>query len=93
MAQGDIKEVRSLKIPEFRSPLPPCLSLFVFEHPLTSPEVRSFWLELTLSPSISLLVKFREKKLLMSNSISNSELNVSFKKPQWNLYKVDAIGA
>ena len=93
MAQGDIKEVRSLKIPEFRSPLPPCLSLFVFEHPLTSPEVRSFWLELTLSPSISLLVKFGEKKLMMSNSISNSELNVSFKKPQWNLYKVDAIGA
>ena len=93
MAQGDIKEVRSLKIPEFRSPLPPCLSLFVFEHPLTSSEVRSFWLELTLSPSISLLVKFREKKLMMSNSISNSELNVSFKKPQWNLYKVDAIGA
>ena len=93
MAQGDIKEVRSLKIPEFRSLLPPCLSLFVFEHLLTSPEVRSFWLELTLSPSISLLVKFREKKLMMSNSIINSELNVSFKKPQWNLYKVDAIGA
>ena len=69
MAQGDIKEVRSLKIPEFRSPLPPCLSLFVFEHPLTSPEVRSFWLELTLSPSISLLVKFREKKLLPGTSI------------------------
>ena len=69
MAQGDIKEVRSLKIPEFRYPLPPCLSLFVFEHPLTTPKVRSFWLEFTLSSSISIFVKFREKKLMMSNSI------------------------
>ena len=39
---------------------PPCSPLFVFEHlPL---KVRSFWLELTLSHSISILVKFREKK-------------------------------
>ena len=32
-------------------------------------KVRSFWLELTLSPSISIFVKFREKKLIMSTSI------------------------
>ena len=37
-------------------------------QPLT-PKVSSFWLELTLSPSISILVKFREKKLIMSTSI------------------------
>ena len=30
---GDIQKVRSLKIPEFCRPLPPCSSLFVFEHP------------------------------------------------------------
>ena len=29
---GDIQKVRSLKIPEFCRPLPPCSSLFVFEH-------------------------------------------------------------
>ena len=37
-------------------------------HPPTS-KVRSFWLELILSPSISLLVKFWKKKLIMSISI------------------------
>ena len=41
----------------------PCL----FSNPLPPrphhPKVRSFWLELTLSPSISIIVKFREKKL------------------------------
>ena len=47
----DIQKVCSLKIP-----LQPCLSLLVFEHPSpqspspTPPQVRSFWLELTLSP-------------------------------------------
>ena len=44
------------------------------------PKVRYFWLELTLSSSISILVKFREKKLIASTSIF--ELNVSFAKPQ-----------
>ena len=29
---GDIQKVRSLKIPQFCRPLPPCSSLFVFEH-------------------------------------------------------------
>ena len=33
------------------------------------PKVPSFWLELNLSPSISVLVKFREKKLIISTSI------------------------
>ena len=61
----------------FRKPTPPLSSSYI-------------WLELTLSPSISVLVKFREKKLVL---VSLVELNVSFKKPQWNLYKVDTIGA
>ena len=80
---GDIQKVRSLKIPEFWTPLPlillrfrPCSPLFFFEHP--SSKVRSFWLELPLSPSISIPVKFREKKLIMS---------------KWSLYKVATIGA
>ena len=50
---------------------PPRLPLFAlvcFRAP-PPPKVRSFWLELTLSPSISILVKFTEKKLIMSNSI------------------------
>ena len=40
--------------------------------PLSPPpptKVRSFWLELTFSPSISILVRFWEKKLIMSTSI------------------------
>ena len=50
------------------SPPPP---LFVFDRfrDLLPPKVRLFWLELTLSPSISMLVKFREKKLVMNISI------------------------
>ena len=56
---GYIGKIRSLKIPEF-DPLSPPL--------LARPRFR-FWLELTLSPSISILVKFRENKLIMSTSI------------------------
>ena len=52
-------------------------------------KILSLWLELTLSPSVSILVKFREKKLML---VSLVELNASFKKPQWNLYKMDTIG-
>ena len=48
------------------SPPPP---LFVFDRFRDPPQGISFWLELTLSPSISMLVKFREKKLLMNISI------------------------
>ena len=54
--------------------LPPCLSLFVFDTPPPSPpKVRSFWLELTLSPSIHILVKFREKEI--NNESSYLSLN------------------
>ena len=78
---GDIQEVLSLKMQSFDPPTPPA----------PPPKVGSFWLELTLSPSISILVKFREKKLITSTSIF--ELNVSFTKPQWNIYKMDTICA
>ena len=63
---GTFKKYVRSGFPSFDPPLPPGSSLFVFEH---LPKVRSFWLELILSPSISLLVKFREKKLMMSTSI------------------------
>ena len=56
---GDIRKIRSLKISEFDPPSPPLFALLRFR----------FWLELTLSPSISVLVKFRENKLIMSTSI------------------------
>ena len=54
---------------------PPCPSpLFALVHfrappPLLPPKVRLFWLELTLSHSISIIVKFKEKKLIMSTSV------------------------
>ena len=59
------------------APYPPFLPLFLFVQPPSPPlspnktntKVHSFWLELTLSPSISILMKFREKKLIMSTSI------------------------
>ena len=43
---GDIQKVRSLKIPEFCRPLPPCSSLFVFEH-LPPPLQSTFILAIT----------------------------------------------
>ena len=68
---GGIQKAYSLKIPEI-PPLFALLPLYVFEHLPISPsskrKVRLSWLELTLSPSISILAKFREKKL-MSTSI------------------------
>ena len=71
---GDIQKARSLKIPEFWSPPPPCSLSFVSDHhhlPPSPPsfKLRSFWLELTFSPSIFMLVKFKEKKLMMTTSI------------------------
>ena len=68
--RGGIQKVHSLKISRFPNFDPPCLSLFVFEHPPPPPhrKIRSFWRELTLSPTVSILVKFRDKKL-MSTSI------------------------
>ena len=75
---GDIQKVRSLKIPEFDLLHPPRPTLVRFRAP-SSP--------LPLPPPPPL-----EKKLMMSTSIFG-ELNMSFKNPQWNLYKVDIIGA
>ena len=58
--------------------LPPCSSLFVLEHlppppapppPHIPAKVCSFWLVITLFPSISMLLKFRENKLIVSTSI------------------------
>ena len=46
----------------------PLFSLVRFRA-LPSHKTCSFWLELMLSPSISILVKCREKKLIMSTSI------------------------
>ena len=52
---------------------PPPLFVFVYFQAYTPPpppfKVCLSWLERTLSPSISILVKFREKKLIMRTSI------------------------
>ena len=74
--------------PPPQSPLSPLFALVRFRVPPPH-KVLSLWLELTLSPLVSILVKFREKKLIL---VSLVELNASFKKPQWNLCKVDTIG-
>ena len=64
------------------TPSPPLLVLVRFwAPPPPPPKLCSFWLELTLSFSISILVTFRENKFMTSTSIL----------PQWNLYKVDTI--
>ena len=72
LLRADIQKVRSLKIPEFWAPPPSSFALIHFRAPppppSRPPKVRSFRLELTLSPSISTLVKFREMKLIMSTS-------------------------
>ena len=79
------------RFPSFDPPCPPLFAFVPFRaHPL--PKLRLFWLELTLSPLTSILVKFREKKLIMSTSTFGVELHVSFKKPQWNPYKMSTIG-
>ena len=65
---GDIQKVRSLKILEFWTPATPLFALVCFRAP-PPPKLYSFWLELTLSPSICIPGKFREKKLIMSTSI------------------------
>ena len=66
-----IEKAYSLKISEI-PPLFALVPLYLFEHPSIPPssnrKVHLSWLELTLSPSISMLAKFREKKL-MSTSI------------------------
>ena len=67
---GDIQKVCSFKIPEFD--LPPPLFALVARSCLSTPslKVRSFWLELTLSPSISIYLWNLEFKfkLIMSTS-------------------------
>ena len=70
---------RSLKIPN----LLPLVCLFSFSS--TPPPPICFGQNLPSPSSITILVKFREKKLIMSTSM------FAFKKPQWNLYKVDTI--
>ena len=68
LTAGTFKNYVRSRFPSFEPLPPPCLPLFVFKHPLPH-KVRSFWQELPLSPSIYILVKFREKKLIMSTSI------------------------
>ena len=66
--KGTFKKYVRSRFPNFDPQLlPPCLPLFIFEPP--PPKARSFCLELILSPSISILVKYREKKLIMSTNI------------------------
>ena len=70
--KGTFKKYVRSRFLSFDPLLSPSSSLFVFAHPPSpshSLKVRSFSLELTLFPSISILVKFREKKLMMSTSI------------------------
>ena len=84
---GDIQKVRSLKIPKFWPPPPPLSLFFIlarFRTPLPN-KVRPFWLELTLSPSISILVKFRGKKLMSTSIFAWRHSGVSIKwKPLVN---------
>ena len=68
---GNSKKYIRSRFPSFDSPSTPLFSLVRFRAPLppSNRKVRSSWLELTLSPSISLLAKFRGKKLIVSTSI------------------------
>ena len=68
---GNSKKYIRSRFPSFDSPSTPLFSLVRFRAPLPPSirKVRSSWLELTLSPSISILAKFRGKKLIMSTSI------------------------
>ena len=91
--RGHSKSTFTLDSRILTPPFPPphlfALVRFRAPPPSPPPKVRSVWLELTLCPSISILVKFREKKLLMSTSIFGWTQRVN----RWNLYKVDTIGA
>ena len=51
------------------TPLPLLLAVVHFRTPPSTPKLRSFWLELTLSFSTAIFVKFRKKKLMVSISI------------------------
>ena len=78
--KGTVKKYVRSRFPSF-DPSSPLVCPFSFSSTPPPPKVRLFWLELTLSPSISILEKFREKKLIISTIVSLVELNVSFKKP------------
>ena len=64
--KGTFKKYLCSRFPSFDTLLPSCSLLLVFKHP---PKVHLFWLQLTLSPSISAHVKFREKKLIKGTTI------------------------
>ena len=66
---GNSKKYVRSGFPSFDLPSTPLFSLVRFRAPPSNRKVRSSWLELTLSPSISILAKFRGKKLIMSTSI------------------------
>ena len=68
---GNSKKYVRSRFPSFDSPSTPLFSLVRFRAPLppSNRKVRSSRLELTLSPSISILAKFRGKKLIMSTSM------------------------
>ena len=59
--KGDIQKVRLLKITEFWLPSPSLIVPLCSFSSTPAPKVRSFWLGLILSPSISVILKFREK--------------------------------
>ena len=67
---GEFKKYVCSRFPSFDAPSHlNCPCLFSIILPPHLPRIRSFWLQLTLFPSISLLVKFRENKLIVSISI------------------------
>ena len=89
--KGTFKKYVRSRFPSFDPLFPPFFTLLVS---ITPSHQGAFVLaRIPLSPSISILEKFRENKLIMSTIVSLVELNVSFLKPQWNLYKMDTIGA
>ena len=66
---GDIQKVRSLKIPDFWPPSP-LFALVHFREATPLPPQGTFVLARTHPlPSVFILVKFRENKLIMSTSI------------------------
>ena len=65
--QGKFKKYVQSRFPSFDPLPPPCLSLFAFQH--LSPQGPFLLARTPLAPSISILVKFRENKLIMSTSI------------------------
>ena len=73
LSMGTFKNYVGSRFPSFDSPPLPLVRPCSFSTPLLPPppppKVRLLWLELTLFPSISMLVKFRVKKLIMSTSI------------------------